>query len=64
VLAQKNSLVNNFRRIINIPNVKRKKKWFIPHAYLKEHRNREGDKNVSKLPTNLDESIYGKIPYL
>jgi len=60
VLAQKNSLVNNFRRIINMLKVKREKRRFIAHVYFKEHHNNDGDKNTSKLPTNLDERIYGK----
>jgi hypothetical protein len=55
VLAQK-----NFRRIIIILKVKREKRWFIAHVYFKERRNNDGDKNASKLPTNLDESINGK----
>jgi hypothetical protein len=61
VLTQKNSLVNNVRRIINILNVKREKRWFIAHVYFMERRNEDGDENASKLLTNLEESIaYGK----
>ena len=56
-LTQKNSLVNNFRRMLNILNVKREKRWFIAHVYFKERRNEDGDENASKLPTNLDGSI-------
>jgi mRNA-degrading endonuclease HigB of HigAB toxin-antitoxin module len=38
VIAQKNSLVNNFRRIINILNVKREKSRFIAHVNFKERQ--------------------------
>jgi hypothetical protein len=61
VLTQKNSVVNNFRRIINFLKVIREKRWFVAHVYFKERRNEDGDENASKLPINLDESIvYGK----